>query len=348
MIQLKKNLLVVSIAAMLAACGGGGDDSAPSSPVAVTPPVTPPVSGPVVTPADLQTTVPGLTYEAGSQERAFVLALNQFRASIGLGLLAQNSYLDQSAKNHLAYVLTNDSYYGGAVDMTKNDPISGRSMFHIESANYPLYTGTDELARARYVGYSGAYVGEELSFPGGKGGAVALESLAATVYHRAGLMMQGLRDVGVAIGNDLSQTSVLEFGYIAPQTNASDFLGVYPAHNQTGVKLHTSVETPNPFPDLSTSNDDFPTKTGYPISVVVKEGVRLDVLTLEMVEAESGTVLSGRIMTSDNDPNRYLQSNVAFFVPSARLKPATKYSVTFSGRVSNVVVNKQWSFTTGS
>lgn len=347
----KNPFATVVTAAILSACGGGGGDSGPAGPVSsvpVVPPVSTPDPGLAATRSDLQTTVPALTYGTASAERAFVTELNQFRAQIGLGLLAQNELLDKSARNHLEYVLKNDVLNGGQVNMRTNDPVSGRSMFHIESANFPLFTGVAEADRARFVGYAGSYVGEELAFAGGKGGAVALANLAATIYHRAGLMLQGLRDVGVAAASDRSQTFTLEFGYVRPQMNASDFVGVYPSNNQAGVGLHTYVETPNPFPELSTSNDDFPTKTGYPISVIVKEGVQLEVLTFSVSEAGALTPLQGRIMTRDNDPNRYLSRNVAFFVATNALKPNTKYSVTFSGRANNVLITKVWSFTTGA
>lgn len=350
MIKFKTSATIVAIALLLAACGGGGD-AAPGTPVGSTPtlpPVAVPAPGPVVTPADLQTTVPAFTYATASAEHEFVTALNQFRANVGLGLLAQSELLDKSARNHLEYVLKNDVLNGGQVNMRTNDPVTGRSMFHIENASYPLFTGTTEADRARFVGYTGTYVGEELAFAGGKGGRAALTSLAATIYHRAGLMMQGLRDVGVAAAADRSQTFTLEFGYVKPQSNASDFVGVYPANNQTGVGLHTYVETPNPFPELSTANDDFPTKTGYPVSVVVKEGVQLEVLTFAMTEAGSAAPIQGRTMTRDNDPNRYLSTNIAFLIASARLKPNTTYNVTFSGRANNAVINKAWSFTTGA
>jgi uncharacterized protein YkwD len=344
--NLKISATMVAFAALISACGGGGGGtSVPVTPAPVaTTPETP--AAPVVTPGNLQTTVPALTYGAASSEYEFVTALNEFRAKVGLGLLAQSDLLDKSAANHLSYVLKNDAVNGGPVNMRTNDPATGRSMFHIESATYPLFTGVQEADRARFVGYTGTYVGEELAFGGGKGGRVALESLAATIYHRAGLMFQGLRDVGVAVGSDASQTFVLEFGYVTPQTTASDFLGVYPADKQTSVGLHTYVEVPNPFPELSLSNADFPTKTGYPVSVISKEGTRLEVVSFTITEAGAGMPLSARVMTSDNDPNRYLASNIAFLIANEPLKSSTTYTIVFSGRINNSLVNKTWSFTT--
>jgi uncharacterized protein YkwD len=215
MTMLKTSVTAVAAALFLTACGGGGGTTSSTTPVSNVPTVPT-----VATPANLQTSIPALSYAPASAEHAFVIALNEFRVQVGLGLLAQSELLDKSARNHLEYVLKNDVLNGGQVNMRTNDLATGRSMFHIEDATYPLFTGVAEADRARSVGYNGFYIGEELAFAGGKGGRVALANLAATVYHRAGLKMQGLRDVGVAVGTDRSQTATLEFGYVQAQSNA--------------------------------------------------------------------------------------------------------------------------------
>jgi uncharacterized protein YkwD len=344
MLKFKNTSIAFAVIALLAGCGGGGGGTAATPPPVVSTPTPPPA--PTIIPANIQTSVAALTYASGSPEFSFVSALNQFRAQVGLGLLAQSALLDKSAQNHLKYVIANDAANGGSVNMRSNDTATGRSMFHIESAGNPFFTGVQELDRAKVVGYTGAYVGEELAFGGGKGGDAAVASLTSTIYHRAGLMIQGIRDVGVAVGQDGSQSFTVEFGYTEPQSNASDFVGVYPADNQLGVGFSAGVETPNPFPELSTSNADFPTKTGYPVSVLSKDNTTLEVLTFTLTEAGSSTPLAARILKKDNDPNKYLSANAAFLVANAALKPNTLYTASFSGRVNNVLVTKSWKFTT--
>lgn len=345
--KFKTTALTLAITATLAACGGGGDSSS-TSPAPVTPPVAmpQPLPEPVIVPGNLQTTVPEPTYAAQSEEHAFFTALNTFRAHVGLGLLAQNTVLDQAARNHLEYVLRNDVLNGGTVNMRSNDPVTGRSWFHIESGDKPLFTGVQELDRAKSLGYTGTYVGEQLAFAGGQGGKVAIESLASTVYHRAGLMIQHVNEIGIAVGQDRSQTFVIEEGTSKGQSQASNFVGVYPADNQTGIGLHAGVETPNPFPELSTANADFPTKTGYPVSISAKDGQSIEVHSFRLTEAGSVSPLDARIMTSANDPNRYLNANHVFLVAKAPLKPGTTYAAEFVGRINNAIVNKQWKFTT--
>lgn len=349
MMKFKTSVTAVAVALSLVACGGGGGGSdSPAAPVAVTPPVSTPAPAPVptVTPAEIQTSVPAFSYAVASDEYVFVSALNKFRADIGLGLLAQNPSLDTASSKHLDYVLKNDVLNGGTVNMRLNDAATGRSMFHIEQGDKPLFTGIQELDRAKFAGYAGTYVGEEVAFAGGKGAQVAFDGLASTVYHRAGLMLQSVNDIGVAVGKDRSQTVVMEMGTTKAQRQASDFVGLYPAANQTSVGLHAGVETPNPFPELSTENADFPTKTGYPVSVVVKEGLTVEVITFTLTEAGAVGPMDARLLTKDNDPNRYLSSNIAFLVAKSPLKPNTIYTAKFSGRVNNVVVSKEWKFTT--
>lgn len=82
--------------------------------------------------------------------------------------------------------------------------------------------------------------------------------------------------------------------------------------------------------------------------MVSKEGTTLEVVTFTMTEAGAAAPLDARLLTKDNDPNKYLASNIAFLVAKATLKPNTTYTVAFSGRVNNVVVTKNWKFTTGS
>ena len=340
---LKPSSLAASVSILLASCGGGGGGSSSNSTSGSAP------SAPVVTSGILQTSVPTFTYGASSQEFAFGTALNQFRQHIGLGLLAQNTKLDASANAHLGYVVANDINYRGTIIMDAIDPVTGNPYFHEEQVNLKGFTGVMPADRDKAVGYTGQLTGsEEGAYGGGHGSTVALASLIATVYHRQGLMAQSLTEFGVAVGTDQSQTVVLEMGATSPQSNASDFIGTYPTDKQTGVGLHAMVEAPNPLPDLSTSNTDFPTKTGYPVSIESKEGSTLEVVSFTLTQAGSATPLDVRLLTSATDTLHRLSPNVAFIVAKAPLNPNTTYQVAFSGRVNNVVVTKNWSFTTGA
>lgn len=353
----KLSIIAATLSVMLAACGGGGSSDSPANntPVGNTPanPTTPaptpepvPTTPPVVVtppPSDLQTTVPAATYMAGSQELAFYSALNDFRSKVGLGLLAQNAQLDQAAKNHVNYVLTNTD-----VNFSATDPKTGRPMFHIEESARPGFTGVQESDRAKAAGYAGAYVGESGAYGMGGGGLNAFNTLLGAVYHRQGLMFQEQRDIGVSIGNDAAQTAVIELGYMTkPQSNASDFMGVYPADKQTDIPLASYPELPNPFPELTTY-EAVQSGTSYPISVIGKSFTTLTVTTFTVTEQGQTEPLPARLFTKETDPNKYVDSNAAFLVGRAPFKANTTYTVRFVGTVNGVEKSKTWNFTTAS
>lgn len=345
----KLSIVAASLSVFLAACGGGGSDSpatggTPTSPTNPTNPTTPttPVP-PVVVPGDLQTTVPAATYLANSNEMAFYTALNEFRARVGLGLLAQNVQLDQAAKNHVNYVLSNPDINPSAIDAT-----TGRAMFHIEQQGRAGFTGVQELDRAKAAGYMGTYVGEAGAYGMGGGGARVFSDLAGAIYHRQGLMFQEQRDIGIAIGNDASQTTVIELGYLTkPQSNASDFLGIYPADKQAGIPLASYPEVPNPYPELTTF-EAIQAGTGYPINVISKSNTTLTVNTFTVTEQGQADPLPARLFTKTADPHKLLQANVAFLVSRTPFKPNTTYTVRFVGAVDGAAMSKTWNFTTAS
>ncbi|NTB05930.1 CAP domain-containing protein [Agrobacterium tumefaciens] len=338
-------LSAIAISITLAACGGGGGGSSSGSTGSVPPVQNPPVVTPpvVVAPtSDLQTSIAAATYAPGSQQLAFFTAYNDFRSKLGLGLLAQNTKLDTATENHLKYLATNTDVNFSAVD-----PVSGRPYFHLEDAARPNFTGVTEADRARFAQYAGSYVGELGGYGNGKGAVSALNDLIATVYHRAGLMFQFPREIGIAVGTDVFQTFVVNFGYSsARQFNASNYFGAYPADQQTNVPRVMYIETPNPLPDVAYA--DYGTKTSYPINVVSESATTLSVTSFTVTEAGQSAPLDARIMTKDNDPNKMLTANTAFLIGKAPFKANTTYQVRFEGTVNGAAMVKTWSFTTGA
>lgn len=339
-------LIALSLAVILTGCGGGGSSTQASTTPVVTPPVvTPPT--PTVTPADLQTTVPALTYAATSQEYAFVTAYNQFRAAMGLGLLAQNAALDKAAASHLAYVTMYSTINGGTVDMSAVNPTYNVPNFHIEDASKAGFTGIRPGDRAAFAGYVNTAATEEGSYGSGVGAVGAFVNLLATVYHRQLFMNQGIRDVGVAIGKDPAQTTVLNMGFgLKSQSNASDYVGVYPADKQTMVPLFASPEAPNPYSDLADSSNATQAGTTYPISLSIKAGATLTVDSFTVTEAGQTTPLKVRLFTNSSDKS--VDASTAFIVGYVPFKGNVTYNVAFKGSVNGSAISKAWSFTTAA
>jgi len=340
-------LISLSLAAILTGCGGGGGSTsqATTAPVVTPPVVTPPT--PTVTPADLQTTVPALTYAASSQEYAFVTAYNNFRAAMGLGLLAQSAALDKAAANHLAYVTTYSTVNGGPIDMSVINTTYNAPTFHIEDATKNGFTGVLVSDRAKFAGYVNTAVTEEGTFGAGVGASASIAGLLATVYHRQGFMSQGIRDVGVAVGKDPAQTTVINLGYgVKSQSNSSDYIGVYPADKQMMVPLFASSEAPNPYPEITDVLNGTQLGTTYPVSLSIKEGMMLTVDTFTVTQTGQTEPVKVRLFTKSSDKS--IDPWTAFVVGYGPFKSNTTYNVSFKGSANGVAISKTWSFTTAA
>lgn len=182
-------------AMMLAACGGGGGSSNSSSDSTSgnNGPVTPPtsgcpasqvmVNGSCATPADIQVSVPTPSYPSGSVEMTAFQELNAVRQAMGLGLLAQNDKLDQTAKNHTKYI---------AINVDTDTSVLG----HYEDSKKPGYTGYAPADRGLYTGF-GAYVSEVYLTKHPVLVSSAVSDFMATIYHRQLIIQQCPRNVGI-------------------------------------------------------------------------------------------------------------------------------------------------------
>ncbi|QYG00159.1 CAP domain-containing protein [Massilia sp. NP310] len=350
--RVSKVSLVATLAAIvLSGCGGGSGDKSPvaSNPIApvVTNPIEPvaPTPTPTLTPqaASLQTAA-APTYAAGSSEAKALQKLNAFRTVQGLGPVNQNANADIAAKNHAAYVTANQS---------------GASP-HEEVVGKPGFTGVDVLSRLIAAGYPATGATEVIAFsimfPNDEGNAI--DNLANTVYHRAAMMNQGLTAVGIAPENPESPLYV-NIGRTTPQINAGDYVGVYPANNQTGVWLSHSVESPNPFyQEMEMTQENMCTKTSTPVSLTSEASTILNVTSFTVTEEGQTAPLDARLITkaTSTQDNTYLTPNVAFLVGKASFKPNTKYNVRFIGKATGaatgsaagLAIDKSWTFTTGA
>lgn len=332
-------LVAGAVAAALTGCGGGGGSSAPttSTPVATIPAPVPTPTVSTVQLADLQAAAPA-AYPAGSVQATAFNEFNAFRAVEGLGPVHQNANIDIAAKNHAAYVQTNQS---------------GADAHH-EIAGNPGFTGAEPGDRVIAAGYASIYTTEVIAFEGIQ--MTSVQTLLSTVYHRNAMMTQGLTDVGIAPGNDNGPTYI-DAGYIKQQKNAGDYVGVFPYDKQTGVPMTHHTEAPNPFYqefDMTLAN--VCTKTSYPISIATETSTILKVTSFTVTPEGQSAPLDVRLMTHDsNDQNKlYLNANVAFIVGKAPFTPGTKYIVHFvgtaggkaTGTANGLAIDKTWTFTT--
>jgi hypothetical protein len=328
----------LALTLILAGCGGGGDGGS-SSGAGSTPttPATPVV--PVAVAAKLQTAVTP-TYSATSEEFGYFTAVNAFRSVEGLGPLNQNPFYDLAAAAHAAYVDVNGPSHG-------------------EIAGLAGFTAVSPILRVQHQGGTTNGVGEVLGLPdfelpdgsNAPGAGVSLAGvLINTVYHRAGLLFQGVTDVGISIGmTPTQQIGVSDMGYVTEQVNAGTYFGMYPVDGQTGVGLHMHPEEPSPVP----AGTDI-MNVGYPISVASQESTTLTVIIFTVTQVGSTTAVPATIITQ-TDPNLAGINNVAFLLANQAFLPNTTYTVNVAGTITGaatgttngILVSKQWTFRTG-
>ncbi|MEB0032971.1 CAP domain-containing protein [Undibacterium sp. RTI2.1] len=344
------SLSVLATVAGLSACGGGGSGSStPTTPVVSTcsnggtdyPTCTAPVTA-----AQLQLTVPAPPYAVGSEELNAFNYLNNFRQSLGLGLLAYSPELTLSTKNHANYLVLNRV---GGFD---------------EDPTKPGFTGVTIYDRASFAGYATNY-----RVTGGQGISNTLsgviQGLIDSVYHREILMLQDIADVGMTrycfgICDNTSAITLAAAEKKYPgQRNASDFVMTYPLDKQTNVDLSARNETTNPFPDFT--DGVIHGKVGYPVSFVIEASQTLVLKDFTMTEAATGIALNAYVYTAANDPNKLIQKNEAWLTSKTKLKPSTTYNMVLHGSVNGnditcvggkIVTGKtpgcSWSFTTAA
>jgi hypothetical protein len=268
--------------------------------------------------------------------------INTIRSSLGLGLLAQNTYLDLAAKNHATYIGQNFE--------------TDRSIWgHIENAAYPGFTGVTPSDRALFAGYA-ANTGEVVTLDAPNGYSLTpVQVFMDSVYHRVGIIDHCIRDIGIGEFTKILKNTapfvpfVIDIGVKTCQRNASDFVMHYPASGQTNLPVTMMAETPNPIKDLPLNADgslDF-LQTSYPISVASVTGTTIAVTSITVTAQGDTTPLPMTTITASNDPNPgYLSTNWAFFVGKAPFKAKTTYNVAFVGTANGVPITQNWSFTT--
>ncbi|HHV69351.1 MAG TPA: CAP domain-containing protein, partial [Ochrobactrum intermedium] len=297
-IQHKHLAITALTTAILAGCGGGGSDSSGPS----TP--MPPVGAP-----DLQTSVPAPNYSASSQELAAWNVLQQARDACGFGLLVQDSRLDAAAMAHANYLKLNNS------------------LGHSETAGQPGFTGATPRARATAQGFNDE-VGESVA--GGSDAKSAMIALLSMPYHMRGSLdsyrSMGLSSNGTAL--------VVEHGMGAnnsSQKHGSGVVANYPCEGAGNVAAQWGGEVPNPFPDLQ------PVR-GTTVLLKSDRGSTLTISSFSITRVLTGTSLSFRSLTKQNDINGAMQANEFAATPIDPLAVGETYSVSYQGTLDGKAV----------
>ncbi|PLQ00298.1 CAP domain-containing protein [Cupriavidus pauculus] len=312
------------------------------------PPSAPAVLGPLMSVAEP-------TYARGSGHLTLYKAINGLRAQLGVGLLAQDAWLDRAAQAHAIYLSSNNVAQ------------------HDESAENPDFYDVSPLLRGRKAGApTDQWVGEVVGAARGPNdseiGQRCFEQWLHTVYHLQSLVTNQ-ESVGIgfsargALGLNLC---VLDFGtrtdaqpYPAPNGvpygggqhfDAGKFITV-PSSGDRDVQVgfNFAGESPHPAPDIE--------HPGRPLMVYANGASAevLSVIAFKLVNG-NGTEVPARVLVSHSAKangsigvaDAYIRNNAAFLLPVAPLAARETYSATFSGLRAGKPVSLSWSFKTGA
>jgi hypothetical protein len=322
--------LSLILALGLVACGGGGDSV-------------------LIVPA---------SYVPGSAELGAWNVLSDARTLCGfdgadpLVKLTRNTKLDAAALSHSKYLI-DLSIETGVLELS-----------HYETFGVAGFTGEDPGDRAIYQDYYYYGLAEILEatewdytyqpiFPTmEERGANSMRSLLNTVYHLSGAMFEG-SDVGLGA---YMKTTMIDattwreeyrlgalMGYTSPDLRITMGTGkvvTYPCDGSSNIptKFAPIYESPNPFPDMTSSSDT----VGPPIYLKVDAPQILTVNASSSSVSQSGISVPFVVLTNANDPNidpnsreRYIGVNEVFVIPSVPLSPYTSYQVILNGTVDS-------------
>jgi uncharacterized protein YkwD len=293
------------------------------------------------------TSVPPNTYSSTSFQLGYFARINAVRQALGVGLLAQSSDLDTSSQAQALYNAVNfnpSTMYGV-------DPSTGDLYAHSEDPGMPDFYAATPQARATVAGYSLGGVGEVAGntlVNDANSGLLAANQLLDTVYHRANILLETYRYIG--IGVDTASNSYEGYGWYVSdmgtvnnaQTLATGTIVTYPADGATDAFPYfcNSCEDPSPVPSLSSNQ-----ALGGPISVQIAAGHALSINSFTLADA-NGSPVTVYLSDGQTDTSGFLPGNVAFIIPEAPLSPGETYTATFSGSDGSTALSKTWSFTT--
>jgi len=256
-------------------------------------------------------------------EEQAIVALNQYRKTLGLSLLTENQKLSMVAQAHANYQVMN------------------RVRGHYEQQSSRGFTGIAPQNRADYMGYPGA-VGEGISFvlPVDS---LGIDRLIDAPYHRLGLINPNFREVGIGFGWDPDVTNV---NCGTTQECNDDRVMLYPYSGQVDAKIAWFVaEDPNPLARYGLDSIN----VGYPISLSIHDSqtVEFKTISAKLVDENKQDV---PFYLVDSAGEKDHKCDV-FLIPKTPLLPGKTYTVTVNGiRVEKdgvtAPMNRTWSFAT--
>ena len=307
---------------------------------------------------ELQAPILDTTYE----ETMAHSYLNTLRKKAGISAFHNNNNLNQAARNHAKYLVTN------------------HEIGHLETPQKPYYTGRTPKTRVLKTAYNTGLITENISV-NAQNYKDAIDGLFSAIYHRFGFLNFRNDEIGIGVYQNTEDTNLNAFVFdmgiytlnnlckkksysgskryvykvckesrfriekslfqkaLTFQKSISKQIIIYPYHNQTKIPTAFYKETPDPMPDYEVS--------GFPVSIQFNDYFFNDVqLNSFKLYDHYGKPVKGKILTPKNDPNQRFEKGQFAFFPYHRLAYGEKYTAVVNYDANGQTSIKRWSFYT--
>jgi len=297
------------------------------------------------------------------EEKEALEYLNKLRVGAGLIPLKKNDKLQNAAKNHANYLISNNL------------------IGHYEDKKKIGYTGEYGSQRSIYSGYKTSMVIENIS-NNNINSKESIDGLMGAIYHRFGFLDFHIDEIGIGIKQSYQDKSQTAFVYDMGSHNLEEVcqkknsiiageyasnicadkslrikaelfnkvldsnrrrnkkIITYPYNNQTDIPPAFFDELPDPLPNYRVS--------GFPISISFNDSFfkKIEMISFKLFDRDGKEIKKRVVYDYKTDPNKRLKKFEFALFPLDRLAWNSQYSVEFIYKNNNKIEKKFWKFTT--
>jgi hypothetical protein len=265
---------------------------------------------------------------AGAPEQALaaLAAINNYRVPAGAGCATMVPAINASASAHCAYFAMH----------TPDDGCLENP--HLEVAGCAGFTGMTPDDRMKASGYAEPAAGEVMAFL--NDAEASVDTWINSVWPRVTILDPWKTHIGYG---SAMRCDTIDFGRGTPAPETT--IVVYPYDGQTNVPL--AFAGPNKGPTLPAP------ETGWPSSVPISIFAQKVAVTEHVLTKDGDTTPLDHVWLDTHTETvaaemRQSLSNVVFLYANVPFEANTRYRVKVSGTYAGGLLQKQWTFTTGS
>ncbi|MDQ6963029.1 MAG: CAP domain-containing protein [Mariprofundaceae bacterium] len=323
-IKTECQFLAMALLMSLSACSGGGGATTATPNTTTTTTNTTTTNAAVTSPAVTGGTT--AVFAAVATPSIATTRINFFRQLVGINPVTEDAALNQTAQNHVNYMINNN--------LTQ--------LVHTETAGLISFTGASPLDRyvqVRTTPFYDAYVAESIGSYSDQYAAV--DQLINSVYHQLPLLHAYTSHVGVAsVATAALDGTIIDV--VKPVNTVAMPLYVYPADGYSSAPIDFYGEIPDPLAGSVVVGQ----VAGGVMSMYAPSHV-LVVSSASFTEVATGNVLVVETLDKNTDPHAILTTESVFFIPHQKLKPLTQYQMSVQYSLDGgATLTRTWRFTT--